>query len=88
MCSDLRKIAGSIPIASDDLCSRRILRAHIGFIDARNFYRLLHRIAAEGFAKLLVQQDLDKGRLAFLHLRVNSRVEHLCKLFYRGRLHG
>src|SRR5690606_33157642 len=46
--------------------SIHLLRAHVLTIDAGNDRRLLHGIATEGLAELLVEDDFDESRDALL----------------------
>ncbi len=43
-----------------------LLRPHIAAVDAGDLDRLLHRVAAEWFSQLLVENDLNEGRNALL----------------------
>ena len=48
------------------LRSGRGLLAHVLRVDACHHDRLLHRVAAEGLAQFLVENDLDEGGLPLL----------------------
>ncbi len=50
--------------SEDDLSD--FLRSHVFAIDAGNLDRLLHRVASERLAKLLVKQNLDERCEALL----------------------
>src|SRR5690349_4353546 len=55
-----------LPRSASRARSDRLLRPHVLAVDPGDGDRLLHRVAAEGLAELLVEDDLDEGRLAIL----------------------
>lgn len=56
-----------------------LLRFHVAAINASHFDRCFHRIAPEGFAKLLIEDDFDEGGDAVL-LCFHRFIESICQI--------
>src|SRR6185369_9362741 len=74
--------APSYPNHSSDL-----LRAHVFAADTGHHRRLLHRVAAERLAELLIENHLDEGRHALL-LSLAGRAQRLGQLGLRLYCHA
>ena len=76
-------MAGALSFICQPGClGSHLLGPHVVAVDASHRNRLLHRVAAEGLAKLLVQHHLDEGGLAVLHLCVDGGVQRVCQLVH------
>src|SRR5262245_39716608 len=64
-----------------------LLRAHVLAADAGHHRRLLHRVAAERFTELLIEDHLDEGRHALL-LRLAGGAQGLRQLGLRLYCHA